>query len=96
MASIELSEKERQILERLAKGGTMSPSQVSVETMILPGETAALLKSLSDGGLVQVREDTESVDGKLVSLTADAYEFLGMSNSARQNTRGFKSYYVKR
>jgi DNA-binding MarR family transcriptional regulator len=77
---IELDDKEQKVLNTLARSGVMSPSQVSAETWILPGDTLAVIKSLADAGLVQMRDDADSTDGKLVALTAQARDLLDMGN----------------
>ena len=80
---IELDDREQKILNTLARSGVMSPSQVSAETWLLPGDTMAVLKSLAEAGLVLMREDADSADGKLVALTTDGRDLLGM-RSAKQ------------
>jgi hypothetical protein len=78
MKKVRLDEKERRLLRTLARGGVMSPSRVSAETLILPGETLKLLKGLADVGLVLLRDDPDSIDGQLVVLTAQARDFLAL------------------
>lgn len=73
---IQLTEAERKVLRTLARGGAMSPSLVTVETWGLPGETLKLLKELADVGLVLLRDDPTSADGKLVALSAQARDLL--------------------
>ena len=75
---VQLDEKERKLLRTLARGGAMSPSRASAETLILPGETLNLLKALADVGLVLLRDDPDSIDGQLVVVTAQARDFLAM------------------
>ena len=86
---IELDDREQKILNTLARSGVMSPSQVSAETWLLPGDTMAVLKSLAEAGLVQMREDTDSADGKLVALTVEAHDFLE-NGSVRQQIKMIK------
>jgi DNA-binding MarR family transcriptional regulator len=86
---IELDDREQKILNTLARSGVMSPSQVSAETWLLPGDTMTVLKSLAEAGLVQMREDGDSADGKLVALTVDAYDFLE-NGSVRQQIKMIK------
>jgi len=76
MIRYELEEKEQKVLKTLAQRGAMSPSEVSAETWILPGETLALLKNLSTAGLVLMREDSKSPDGMLVAMTNEARDYL--------------------
>jgi DNA-binding MarR family transcriptional regulator len=86
---IELDDREQKILNTLARSGVMSPSQVSAETWLLPGDTMAVLKSLAEAGLVQMREDADSADGKLVALTVEAHDFLE-NGSVRQQIKMIK------
>ena len=76
MIRYELEEKEQKVLETLAQRGAMSPSEVSAETWILPGETLSVLKNLSTAGLVLMREDSKSPDGMLVAMTNEARDYL--------------------
>jgi DNA-binding MarR family transcriptional regulator len=64
----------------------MSPSALAAEMLILPGNAAELLKKLTDEGLVLMRDDADSADGKLVALSADARDLLD-TGSARQMKR---------
>jgi DNA-binding MarR family transcriptional regulator len=76
MIRYELEEKEQKVLKTLAQRGAMSPSEVSAETWILPGETLVVLKNLSTAGLVLMREDSKSPDGMLVAMTNEARDYL--------------------
>jgi DNA-binding MarR family transcriptional regulator len=89
MKKVPLNDNEQKVLQTLARKGVMSPSQVSAETWILPGETLTTLHVLADAGLVLMRDDPDSVDGQLVALTAQAREVLGTSPFTQ-------SSYVKR
>jgi DNA-binding MarR family transcriptional regulator len=73
---LQLSKDERRVVRALARGGVMSPSQVSAETMILPGATVRLLQNLATMGVVLMRDDAESIDGQLVVLTTQARNLL--------------------
>jgi DNA-binding MarR family transcriptional regulator len=73
---IELTDEERKVLRTLARSGAMSPSKVSAETLILPGKTLNLLKNMADVGLVFLRDDPASADGRVVVLTARGRELL--------------------
>lgn len=73
---VQLTDDERKVLRMLARGGVMSPSRVSAETTILPGQTLALLRNLADIGMVVLRDDADSVDGLLVALTAQGRDLL--------------------
>ena len=76
MKKFELDDKEEKVLQTLAQHGAMSPSQVSAQTWMLPGETLTVLKTLSGEGLVLMRDDTTSPDGMLVAITSDARDFV--------------------
>ncbi len=76
MNKLNLEDKEIKILETLATHGAMSPGQVSAETWMLPGETQNVLKVLYSEGLVLLRDDTHSPDGKLVAITMKARELI--------------------
>lgn len=82
MRQFELNDKEQRVLRTLEQRGAMSPSQVSAETWLLPGETISVLKNLSVVGMVLMRNDTNSPDGQLVAITSEAREYL--SSSFRQ------------
>jgi len=73
---IELSKEDLGILRTLARSGAMSPGRVSAATSILPGETLKLLKALADAGMVILRDDPASADGRLVGIAGQARDFL--------------------
>jgi DNA-binding MarR family transcriptional regulator len=72
----QMSDAERTVLRTLARRGLMSPSRVSAETMILPGNLLKLLQNLADVGMVTLRDDPDSADGQLVVLTAQGRDLL--------------------
>ncbi len=76
MKKLELDDNEIKVLETLAEHGAMSPGQVSAETWILPNDTQNALKVLHNEGLVLMRNDTQSPDGKLVAITIKARELM--------------------
>ncbi len=76
MKRYELEDKEKKVLNTLAQRGAMSPSQVSAETWLMPGEALSVLKDLSSEGLVLMRNDTNSPDGMLVAITTEARTFI--------------------
>jgi hypothetical protein len=61
---MQLNDDERKVLRTLARRGAMSPSLVSAETLLLPGQTLRLLKELADVGMVLLRDDPASADGQ--------------------------------
>jgi hypothetical protein len=76
MIRFELTDNEQKVLQTLEKRGAMSPSQVSAETWLLPGETNKVLKNLSGVGMVVLRNDSNSPDGQMVAITGEARTFL--------------------
>jgi DNA-binding MarR family transcriptional regulator len=73
---MQMSDDERTVLRMLARRGILSPSRVSAETMILPGNLLKLLRNLADVGMVALRDDPDSADGQLVMLTAQGRDLL--------------------
>lgn len=76
MKQFQLDENEQKVLTTLAQRGAMSPSQVAAETWILPGDMKSVIKELTDAGFVLMREDTNSPDGMLITITTEARYFL--------------------
>jgi DNA-binding IclR family transcriptional regulator len=76
MIPLQLEENERKILQALNQNGAMSPSRVSASTWVLPNETMALLQTLNEAGMVQMRQDSHSPDGMVVTITRQARRFL--------------------
>ena len=83
-----LEEREQLVLQTLVQRGAMSPSQVSAETWMMPGETLTVLRTLSTEGLVLLRNDTNSPDGMLVAITAAARNIMTQVRQARSNLNG--------
>lgn len=73
---MQLSDDERKVLRTLARRGAMSPSLLSVETWLLPGQTLRMLKELADVGMVLLRDDPGSADGQMVAITTQARDLL--------------------
>ena len=73
---MQLNDDERKVLRTLARRGAMSPSRVSAETLLLPGQTLRLLRELADVGMVLLRDDPANADGQLVAITAQARDLL--------------------
>ncbi|MBE2199100.1 MAG: hypothetical protein IAE79_10850 [Anaerolinea sp.] len=80
MKRYELEDKEKKVLHTLAQRGAMSPSQVSAETWLMPGEALSVLKDLTSEGLVLMRNDTNSPDGMLVAITTEARTFINRAS----------------
>jgi transcription initiation factor IIE alpha subunit len=76
MISQQLEENERKILQTLSQHGAMSPSRVSATTWVLPNETMSLLNALNEAGMVQLRQDSHSPDGMVVTITGQARRIL--------------------
>jgi len=86
---VSLGDNEQKVLNTLARSGVMSPSQVSAETWLLPGDALKALDMLHDFGLVLMRDDTDSADGKLVVLTSEGRD-LAEKETFRQQMRMYK------
>ena len=76
MKQFQLDDNEQKVLATLAQRGAMSPSQVAAETWILPGEMKIVLQDLTSAGFVLMREDTNSPDGWLITITNEARYYL--------------------
>ena len=76
MKQIQLDDNEQKVLSALAQRGAMSPSQAAAETWILPGEMKTVLQDLTSAGFVLMREDTNSPDGWLITITNEARIYL--------------------
>jgi len=83
MMRIELDDNERKILETLARSGATSPSALAAETLTLPADIEAMLRTLNDMGLVLMRDDADSVDGKLIAISAEARDLIGSGSAAQ-------------
>jgi hypothetical protein len=79
----QLTANEEKVLNTLVGRGAMSPSQVAAETWILPGEMRTMLQEMANAGFVVLREDSNSPDGWLVTITNDARGFVNSNNSKR-------------
>lgn len=80
MIHLKFDEQERKILETLNQEGAMSPSRVSAVSWVMPHETMLLLETLNKEGMVLMREDTHSPDGKVVAITRQARHLLQEMN----------------
>ena len=81
MKRFELEEKERKVLETLAKRDDAASdlARGAAETWTLPGKTLSVLRDLSNAGFVLLRDDTNSPDGMLVAITGEARVYLNGS-----------------
>jgi len=73
---MQLNDEERKVLRTLARYGAMSPSRLSAETWLLPGQMLKLLRELADVGMVLLRDDPGNADGKMVAITVQARDVL--------------------
>jgi len=64
-----LSEQERQVLQALARNGTMTPLEVSVKTLILPDEVLNAIRSLQRRGYLASRDLPEGPEREAITLT---------------------------
>ncbi len=62
----ELNDTQKKMLAWIERAGAVSPSRLAAETMMLPDETWGMLNQLAEWGLVVIRDDPDSADGKLV------------------------------
>jgi DNA-binding MarR family transcriptional regulator len=69
-----LSVTETQVIEVLHLHGAMTPSEIAVQTLMLPQEMLGVLEQLVESGYVVMREFSSSPDGR----------FAVLSNSARR------------
>ena len=83
MMRIELDDNERKILETLARSGATSPSALAAETLTMPADIDAMLRTLNDMGLVLMRDDADSADGKLIAISAEARDLIGSGSAAQ-------------
>jgi len=68
---LRLNKKERMIVDLLKDTGAMTPSQIAVQTLMLPSETHNTLRRLEKDGYVIIRETPDSADGSMVMLSGD-------------------------
>jgi DNA-binding MarR family transcriptional regulator len=66
---LRLNKKEQRIVDLLKDTGAMTPSQIAVQTLMLPSETYNALRRLEKDGYVIMRETPDSADGSMVVLT---------------------------
>jgi DNA-binding MarR family transcriptional regulator len=68
---LRLNKKEQMIVDLLKDTGAMTPSQIAVQTLMLPSETYNALRRLEKDGYVIMRETPDSADGSMVVLTGE-------------------------
>lgn len=68
---LRLNKKEQSVVKLLEGTGAMTPSQIAVQTLMLPSETYNTLRRLERDGYVIVRETPDSADGSMVALAGE-------------------------
>jgi len=68
---LRLNERERKVVDLLKGAGAMTPSQISVKTLMKPSDTHDAIRRLEKDGYVVVRETADNADGSMVALTGD-------------------------
>ncbi len=68
---LRLNKREQMIVDLLKDTGAMTPSQIGVQTLMLPSETYNTLRRLEKDGYVIVRETPDSADGSMVVLDGE-------------------------
>lgn len=65
---LRLNKKEQKVVDLLKDAGAMTPSQIAVQTLMLPSETHNALRRLEKDGYIIIRETSDSADGSMVVL----------------------------
>jgi len=68
---LRLNRKEQRIVDLLKDTGAMTPSQIGVQTLMVPSETHNTLRKLEKDGYVIIRETPDSADGSMVVLAGE-------------------------
>jgi DNA-binding MarR family transcriptional regulator len=74
-----LNDAEEQILRSLAESGALTPSEISVKTLIMPDEVDSILKTLGQKGLVKslsLAQQPQSVEPEACTLTPEGRRAL--------------------
>jgi len=77
---LRLNKKEQMIVDLLKDTGAMTPSQIAVQTLMLPSETHNALRKLEKDGYVIIHPTTDTADGTMVLLTGEARFVLARSS----------------
>lgn len=75
----ELNDTEEQVLRSLAESGALTPSEISVKTLILPDEVENILKELGQKGLVKslsLALQPRSIEREACTLTPEGRRLL--------------------
>jgi len=73
---LRLSDDEERVVELLRKNGALTPSEISVQTLMGPGQMKQVLHDLEDMGYVVMRDTPDAPDGKLVILSNEMQDML--------------------
>ncbi len=79
MVQLRLNRKEQRIVDLLKETGAMTPSQIGVQTLMVPSETHNVLRKLEKDGYVIIRETPDSADGSMVMLAGEIRSALAKS-----------------
>jgi DNA-binding MarR family transcriptional regulator len=77
---LRLNKKEQRIVDLLKDTGAMTPSQIAVQTLMVPSETYDVLHRLERDGYVHVLESSGNADGSMVVLAGDVRSALNKSS----------------
>ena len=77
---LRLNKKEQKVVNLLKDTGAMTPSQIAVQTLMLPSETHDALRQLEKDGYVIIRETSDSADGSMVVLDGVVRSTLAKSS----------------
>ncbi len=73
---LRLSQDEEKVVDLLRKSGALTPSEISVQTLLGPGQMKEVLHELESLGYVVLRDMPDTPDGKLVILSNDMQDML--------------------
>ena len=68
---LRLNEKEEKVVNALKGTGAMTPSQIAVETLMLPSETYEVLNELEEDGYIHRLTTSGSADPSMVVLDGE-------------------------
>jgi DNA-binding MarR family transcriptional regulator len=77
---LRLNKKEQKVVDLLKGTGAMTPSQIAVQTLMVPSETYNVLQRLEKDGYVHMLESSGSADGSMVVLAGEVRSALNKSS----------------
>ncbi|MBS3783524.1 MAG: hypothetical protein KGY78_03685 [Anaerolineae bacterium] len=77
---LRLNEREEKVMNALQGTGAMTPSQIAVETLMLPSETYDVLDKLEKDGYIHVLTTSGSADPSMVVLDGEIRSTLSKSS----------------